>query len=124
VTASTTWTSRCVNLIIVTAYRDLIADGQNPDSDKSKWLTGAELAKVYEGYVEKYDICSIEDPFDQDDFESWTNFNVNNKIQVVGDDLTVTNTERIKTAIEKKSCNALLLKVSCVRPIVLVCDGG
>ena len=67
---------------------------------------------MYEGYVEKYDICSIEDPFDQDDFESWTNFNVNNKIQVVGDDLTVTNTERIKKAIEKKSCNALLLKIN------------
>lgn len=87
-------------------------DFKNPESDKSKWLTGAELAKVYEGYVEKYDICSIEDPFDQDDFESWTNFNVNNKIQVVGDDLTVTNTERIKKAIEKKSCNALLLKIN------------
>ena len=70
--------------------------------------------------MEKYDICSIEDPFDQDDFESWTNFNVNNKIQVVGDDLTVTNTERIKKAIEKKSCNALLLKVNNPSPRVML----
>jgi len=87
-------------------------DFKSADSDKSKWLTGAELAKVYEGYVEKYDICSIEDPFEQDDVESWTHLNTNNKIQVVGDDLTVTNPERIKMAIEKKACNALLLKIN------------
>jgi enolase len=67
---------------------------------------------VYESYIEKYDICSIEDPFEQDDVEAWSNFNTSNKIQVVGDDLTVTNPERIKMAIEKKACNALLLKVS------------
>jgi enolase len=85
---------------------------QNPNSDSSKWLTGEELAKVYNGYCEKYDICSIEDPFDQDDWESWTHLNTNAKIQIVGDDLTVTNPLRIKTAIEKKACNALLLKVS------------
>ncbi|KAI9634419.1 putative phosphopyruvate hydratase [Dioszegia hungarica] len=87
-------------------------DFKNPDSDKSKWLTGAELAKVYESYIEKYDICSIEDPFEQDDVEAWSNFNTSNKIQVVGDDLTVTNPERIKMAIEKKACNALLLKIN------------
>jgi enolase len=91
--------------------RQYSADYQNPNSDGSQRLTGPELAKVYEGYVAKYDICSIEDPFDQDDVEAWTNLNVNNKIQIVGDDLTVTNPERIKMAIEKKACNALLLKV-------------
>jgi len=87
-------------------------DFKNPNSDSSKWLTGEELAKVYNGYCEKYDICSIEDPFDQDDWESWTHLNTNAKIQIVGDDLTVTNPLRIKTAIEKKACNALLLKIN------------
>jgi len=66
---------------------------------------------VYNGYIEKYDICSVEDPFDQDDWEAWSAFNKSAKIQNVGDDLLVTNPLRIKTAIEKKACNALLLKV-------------
>lgn len=88
-----------------------MTDDQNPNSDKSKTLTGVELAEVYKGYIEKYDIVSIEDPFDQDDWEAWTAFNTSTKVQVVGDDLTVTNPLRIKTAVEKKACNALLLKV-------------
>ncbi|GAA5855443.1 hypothetical protein JCM8547_007832 [Rhodosporidiobolus lusitaniae] len=87
-------------------------DFKNPNSDASKWLTGKELAEVYNKLVEKYDIVSIEDPFDQDDWEAWTHLTQNTKIQIVGDDLTVTNPLRIKTAIEKKSCNGLLLKVN------------
>ncbi|KAJ8501640.1 hypothetical protein ONZ45_g12070 [Pleurotus djamor] len=57
-------------------------------------------------------IVSIEDPFDQDDWEAWTHFTAKAGIQIVGDDLTVTNPSRIKTAIEKKACNGLLLKVN------------
>ena len=93
---------------------------QNPDSDKSKWLTGVELAEVYHGYFKKYDICTIEDPFDQDDWEAWSAFNQDIKIQNVGDDLLVTNPMRIKTAIEKKACNALLLKVGRETPKTFV----
>ncbi|POY76781.1 putative Phosphopyruvate hydratase [Rhodotorula taiwanensis] len=87
-------------------------DFKNPNSDSSKWLTGQQLAEVYNSLVEKYDIVSIEDPFDQDDWEAWTHLTQNTKIQIVGDDLTVSNPARIKTAIEKKSCNGLLLKVN------------
>ncbi|GAA6002126.1 hypothetical protein JCM10207_003088 [Rhodosporidiobolus poonsookiae] len=87
-------------------------DFKNPNSDASKWLTGKELAEFYNSLVEKYDIVSIEDPFDQDDWEAWTHLTQNTKIQIVGDDLTVTNPKRIQTAIEKKSCNGLLLKVN------------
>jgi len=87
-------------------------DFKNPDSDKSKWLTGKELADVYIGMIKKYGIISIEDPFDQDDWEAWVHFTNAAGIQVVGDDLTVTNVERIKTAIEKTACNSLLLKVN------------
>ena len=47
--------------------------------------------------ISKYDIVSIEDPFDQDDWEAWSHFTSNAKIQIVGDDLTVTNPIRIKT---------------------------
>merc|ERR1719429_117711 len=59
-------------------------------------------------------LITIEDPFDQDDWNGWTSMcaAVGEPTQIVGDDLTVTNTERIKTAIEKRACNALLLKVN------------
>lgn len=57
-------------------------------------------------------MVSIEDPFDQDDWEAWTNFTNSTDIQVVGDDLTVTNPKRIADAVEKKACNCLLLKVN------------
>jgi enolase len=86
-------------------------DFKNPNSDPTKWLTGLELADLYLGYIKKYPIVSLEDPFDQDDWEAWTHFTKQSEIQIVGDDLTVTNSLRIKTAIEKKACNGLLLKV-------------
>lgn len=77
-----------------------------------KLLTGEQLADVYRGYAKKYPIVSIEDPFDQDDWDSWSKLTGSVDIQIVGDDLTVTNPKRIKTAVEKKSCNGLLLKVN------------
>lgn len=93
-------------------YYDL--DFKNPDSDKSKWLTGPQLASLYEELIKDYPIVSIEDPFAEDDWDAWVHFyeKVADKIQIVGDDLTVTNPLRIKTAIEKKAANALLLKVN------------
>jgi enolase len=86
-------------------------DFKNPNSDPQKWISGTELADLYLSYVKQYPIVSIEDPFDQDDWEAWTHFTKNSSVQIVGDDLTVTNPLRIKTAIEKKACNGLLLKV-------------
>jgi enolase len=87
-------------------------DFKNPDSDRTKWLTYQQLADLYKCLAKKYPIVSIEDPFAEDDWEAWTHFFKNSDFQIVGDDLTVTNPERIKTAIEKKACNALLLKVN------------
>jgi enolase len=87
-------------------------DFKNPDSDPNTWLTGEELTKVYKDFVDHYPIVSIEDPFDQDDWSAWSHLLENSEIQIVGDDLTVTNPLRIATAIEKKACNALLLKVN------------
>jgi len=69
---------------------------------------------MYKGYIKDYPVISIEDGFEQDDFKSWSQFNkdVGDKIQLVGDDLLVTNTKRIQKAIEDSACNALLLKVN------------
>ncbi|KAJ9645233.1 phosphopyruvate hydratase [Coniosporium apollinis] len=87
-------------------------DFKNPDSDKSKWLTYEQLADMYKSLASKYPIVSIEDPFAEDDWEAWSYFFQNSDFQIVGDDLTVTNPEFIKKAIETKACNALLLKVN------------
>lgn len=77
-------------------------------------VTNKELNSIYEQYAAKYPIVSIEDPFDQDDWEGWNLITkgLGSKIQIVGDDLLVTNKQRIDTAIKQKSCNALLLKVN------------
>ncbi|KAI7891903.1 enolase [Mucor mucedo] len=87
-------------------------DFKNPNSDKSKWLDGKELTALYKSFAEKYPIVSIEDAFDQDDWEAWSHLEAESEFQLVGDDLLVTNPKRIATAIEKKACNALLLKVN------------
>lgn len=87
-------------------------DFKNSDSKPSDWLTGQQLSQLYQDFAKEYPIVSIEDPFDQDDWESWSHLTNATDIQIVGDDLTVTNPERIQTAIEKKSCCGLLLKVN------------
>merc|ERR1712226_260600 len=83
-------------------------------NDKNRYRSSLELGDLYREFISKYPIVSIEDPFDQDDWEGYNAFNasVGENTQVVGDDLLVTNPERIKTAFEKKACNALLLKVN------------
>ena len=87
-------------------------DFKNPNSDSSKWLTGDQLADLYRSFISEYPVVSIEDAFDQDDWENWIKFHGSTPIQLVGDDLTVTNPKRIATAVEKKACNCLLLKVN------------
>ena len=87
-------------------------DFKNPDSDPTKWITYEQLATLYGELSKKYPIVSIEDPFAEDDWEAWSYFYKTQDIQIVGDDLTVTNPLRIKQAIELKAANALLLKVN------------
>ncbi|XP_022920287.2 enolase-like [Onthophagus taurus] len=87
-------------------------DFKNPKSDPSKYIDSKALQSLYEEFIKEFPIVSIEDPFEQDDWDAWARFNGSTKIQLVGDDLLVTNPKRIATAIEKKACNALLLKVN------------
>jgi len=83
-------------------------------SDKKNLLTGDQLIKLYKDYVKNFPIISIEDPFDQDDWESYAKLTkaIGKNVQIVGDDLLVTNCERIQKAIHRNACNALLLKVN------------
>jgi enolase len=76
--------------------------------------SGNEMIGFYKGLLKDYNITSIEDPFMQEDWSSFSELtkSVGAKVQIVGDDLLATNPLRIKEAIEKKACNALLLKIN------------
>uniref|UniRef100_A0A8C0Q689 phosphopyruvate hydratase n=2 Tax=Canis lupus TaxID=9612 RepID=A0A8C0Q689_CANLF len=86
-------------------------DFKSPD-DPNRYITPDQLADLYKSFIRDYPVVSIEDPFDQDDWEAWQKFTASAGIQVVGDDLTVTNPKRISKAVGEKSCNCLLLKVN------------
>lgn len=70
------------------------------------------LLNYYLKLIKKYKIISLEDPLEQEDFQSFAELREKTNIQIVGDDLTVTNVGRIRKAIKEKSCNCLLLKVN------------
>jgi len=84
------------------------------DADPKLKMSGKEFSDFYAQLCKDFPIITIEDPFDQDDWDAWVGMSADqgSGMQIVGDDLTVTNVSRIKTAIEKKACNALLLKVN------------
>lgn len=87
---------------------------KDPESAGSQKLTGAQLAEVYKTFCNDFPVESIEDPFDQDDWDAYATMTeaMGTECQVVGDDLLVTNPTRVQKAIDGKSCNALLLKVN------------
>uniref|UniRef100_A0A672FY41 Beta-enolase n=1 Tax=Salarias fasciatus TaxID=181472 RepID=A0A672FY41_SALFA len=86
-------------------------DFKSPD-DPARHISGEQLGDLYRSFIKNYPVQSIEDPFDQDDWENWSKFTGSVDIQIVGDDLTVTNPKRIQQAVDKKACNCLLLKVN------------
>jgi len=100
------------------AASEFYADGNYNLDFKSKQpnpesiVTPDALANIYKEMIAKYPVISIEDAFEQDDWAAWSKFHSEVGIRLVGDDLTVTNTERINLAIERKACNCLLLKVN------------
>jgi enolase len=88
---------------------------KDPERKGKELKTTEELGNVYKSWMEKYPLMSIEDPFDQDDWDGYRAFTapVSEKLQVVGDDLLVTNKTRIAKASEGgDAVNALLLKVN------------
>lgn len=90
------------------------------DNDKQKYILNGnkystdELVDFYVDLVSKYPIVSIEDPFNEDDWDGFKYITrkMGNKVQIVGDDLFVTNIQRLQKGIETKACNCLLLKVN------------
>jgi enolase len=81
---------------------------------ENKKLSSEEMIGFYENLVNKYPIISIEDGLAQDDWDGWVKFNekLGNKIQIVGDDLYVTNIKRLQKGIELKATNSILIKLN------------
>lgn len=96
------------------AASEFFEDGKYVLKKEGRDLTGAQMVDFYADWVEKYPIISIEDGLDEDDWDSWVLMmeRLGDEIQIVGDDLLVTNTERVQKAIDLTACNSLLCKVN------------
>ncbi|MCI9586305.1 MAG: phosphopyruvate hydratase [Bacilli bacterium] len=103
-----------VNLALDVAASEFYQNGYYNLKGENKNLTTDELIDYYEELTQNYPIISIEDPVDQNDWEGFTKITerLGNKIQLVGDDLFVTNKKYLKEGIDKKAGNAILLKVN------------
>jgi len=79
-----------------------------------KDYTSDELVEYWKQWIEKYPIISLEDPFDQDDWNGWEKLTaaVGHKAQIVGDDLFVTNVKRLQEGINRKAANSILIKLN------------
>ena len=77
-------------------------------------LTSSEMVGYWKNWCDNYPIFSIEDGLDEDDWDGWVALNaaLGNRIQLVGDDLFVTNTERLRKGIDLKAANSILIKVN------------
>jgi enolase len=101
-----------IALAMDVAATEFFSDGKYEFEGKS--LTSEQMITYYSDLVSNYPLVSIEDPLDEDDWSGWAKLTteLGEKIQIVGDDLFVTNPERIAKGIENKTANALLVKVN------------
>ena len=96
------------------AASELFQDGKYNLESENKAFSSDEMVEYLASLVKKYPIISIEDGLDENDWEGWTKLNkrLGKNIQIVGDDLTVTNIVRLQKAIDKKSMNSILIKLN------------
>ena len=101
-----------IALAMDVAATEFFADGKY--EFEGKQLTSDQMIDYYSELVQSYPLVSIEDPLDEDDWAGWAKLtaNLGDKIQIVGDDLFVTNPERLQRGINSKTANALLVKVN------------
>ncbi|HAT4203454.1 TPA: phosphopyruvate hydratase [Clostridium perfringens] len=101
-------------IAIDAASSEYYKDGKYVLEHEGKTLTAAEMVDFFEDWVNKYPIISIEDGMAEEDWEGWKLMTerLGKKVQLVGDDLFVTNTERLKTGIEKGISNSILIKLN------------
>jgi enolase len=103
-----------VHIALDPAASELYQDGLYTLSKEGRKLSGPEMVDFYADWVSRYPIISIEDGLSQDDWESWELLQqrIGDRVQVVGDDLLVTNVERLKTGITHKAANSILIKLN------------
>ncbi len=96
------------------AASEIYRDGRYVLQKEGRELSGEEMVAFYQDWVEKYPILSIEDGLAEDDWENWALMveRMGDRVQIVGDDLLVTNVERVERAIREKAANSLLCKVN------------
>lgn len=110
--------------LIIFLFHFFFISSQAKNNDGAACVNSEGLQKVYESFVAKYPVISIEDPFDQDDWTAYTAITakMGKDVQIVGDDLLVTNPKRIAKAVQERACNALLLKVNQIGSITEAID--
>ena len=96
------------------AASEIYEDGKYVLKTEGRSLTGEEMVDFWADWVEKYPIISLEDGLAENDWENWAKLTarIGDKVQIVGDDLLVTNPEFVKRGIKEKSANSLLCKVN------------
>jgi len=103
-----------ISLALDAAASEFYIDGAYRLESEDRTLTSDEMVEYFEGLTKKYPIISIEDGLAENDWEGWEvlNSELGSKIQIVGDDLTVTNIPRLQRAIDEQSMNAILIKLN------------
>jgi enolase len=96
------------------ATSELYENGQYNLRIEGKKLSSDDMVKLWQSWVEQYPIISIEDGLAEDDWDGWVSLNqaVGDRVQLVGDDLLVTNVERLRKGIEFKAGNSILIKLN------------
>ena len=113
-----------VRIAIDVAATELYRDGKYHLESEGRVLSATEMIDYYTALCDKYPIISIEDGLAEDDWEGWIAMTerLGDRIQIVGDDLFVTNTERLKKGIELKAANAILIKLNQIGSITETLD--
>ena len=96
------------------ATSEIYQDGRYNLEIEGRQLCGEEMVEFWSNWCDRYPIISIEDGLDENDWENWTRLvvKIGERVQVVGDDLLVTNVDKVKRAIKEKAVNSLLFKVN------------
>ena len=96
------------------AASEVFEDGKYVLKKEGRTLSGEEMVDFYEDWVNKYPIISIEDGLAEDDWDAWVLMNqrLGDRLQIMGDDLLVTNVERLKLGIEREVGNSILIKLN------------
>ena len=103
-----------ISVCLDVAANELVDKKGNYSIQSGSHETVDNVVKYYQNLVSKYPIRSIEDPFAEEDWKAWTKLTaeIGKNVQIVGDDLFVTNEKRLKKGIETKSANSILVKVN------------